>query len=266
MRALPKEFISGQVADFFGGRYRFTPSRMYGPPILANAKIWLDASVVSSIAVSGADVTSWSSLVNGYVGNTTTWITTKPKYGGAGARTINGVVVPEWTGVARQGVYFTQFSRTDQTETLYAVVLADSLAAYRPVVGPSGDGGNNYGCGFNGVARPQYIREDGNTHGSQYSQNDSCGLLPTGTPFVISCRFNGSSVTLGYNKAWETDSPGTTNSQTDEQYTYIGMSNYWRQHTGWDGLIAEMLIYDAVHTDTEMTYVTQNLMDKWGIA
>ncbi len=254
--------VSGQVEEVF--RPAKIPSRSYGFSV-TGAQAWFDAAVTSSFSLSSNEVVQWNDISgsNNHLG-ATYGAGSRPDYGGGGARTINGIVCPEWV-TAQWPLYQATIPASDLTSTRYIVAHLDSIVNNNA---PLLSCYNEHNLGLHLANLSGNIRlvsqHVGTNLGTTYANHDTA-TAPVGSTYMFAERRNTNTITLSVNGIRETDSWAPSGVGSNENGLYIGGCHGYRGLGVLDGLIAEIIIYDAVHTDNEMLAVETYLMDKWGI-
>jgi hypothetical protein len=255
--------VSGQVEEIY--RPAKIPSRSYGFSV-TGAQAWFDAAVPSSFSISSNEVTQWADISgsNNHLG-ATQGAGSRPDYGGGGARTINGIVCPEWTGGGFWPLYQATIPASDLTSTRYIVAQLDSIVSNNA---PLLSCYNEHNLGLHLANQSGNIRlvsqHVGTNLGTTYANHDSVAA-PAGPAYVFAERRNTNTITLSVNGVRESDSWAPSGVGSNENGLQIGSCHSYRGLGVLDGLIGEIIIYDAVHTDSQMLAVETYLMDKWGI-
>lgn len=235
-------------------------SSAFSPSNLPNLILWLDASDISTITQSSGSVSQWNDKSgNGY--NATQ--ATSANQPVTNSRTINGINVLDFDGTndmfavpsisGLDSANFTVFCI--YTVDDYTTQLQSLITAYRTTVGNS-----TYGLTLNGTAANQI----------SFSARFSAGSWATishihnGSPQIAVGRRNSTT-----QQVWNGN--GITASNTSAQSlgaslngTGIGSRQAGQRH--FNGVIAEIIMYNVALSDTEVNMVAAYLSSKWAVS
>jgi len=217
---------------------------------------WYDASVVASITTVSDAVSQWNDQSGN--GNTLTQGTAgdRPLYGGAGARTINGITAVEFVS---NDFLASAVDRSSRTQTTFVVGVVDSLAAVRTMLGvDSATGGNQFRLETTGLV--DTLKE---TVIGLFASNHVAITLP----FVVCQQLSGTAIThwqaQSGNVELYKESLAEATAFTAGKTLRVGV----RVTTeGWDGLMGEIIIYNSTLSNDDVALNISYLRNKWGLA
>jgi hypothetical protein len=243
---------AGTVFGFpLGGR----EERDYSEPPASGLYAWWDCSLVSSITVSGSNMTGWADRSGNGNNMSQGTVSNAPFYG---ARTLNGVTVCEFQAAQDwmdSGVGGTFLASRDWT--IFGVGLNDNNANFRSMfVGSTATAGLQ--LAFNSSGQLCVRLDDGSTLATNTSVSVGggtgwcCGVRAT--PSTWSLRMNG--VQTEHSEATAPSSSSSFRMGGDDV-----LSASYRH----DGLFAECVLYDRYLSDYEMYQTEQYLRSKWAV-
>ena len=243
---------------------------------IANLKAWYDASDTSSITVSGTAVTQWNDKSGNAYHVTQATSGLRPQ---SGTRTQNGLNAIDFDGGndilnAATAANWTFLNNTSGA-TVFMAVFADTasdnrwlwstyagsfgyVGSYQSVLG-SGDL-MSIGTGVgNGALSAMYV-------------DTSTPVATDNTAFVMTTQFDLGKATANQ-RGYISKNGGTqvnNNTATDAAsasapQTPLAVGGIPGFSEGWDGLICELIIYNAVLNATDRGKVETYLAAKWGI-
>ena len=232
---------------------RFPPASLpFSPRNISGLTLWLDAADISTLTVSGSNVSSWRDKSGNNNNATQPTLANQPTIG----TLLNGLNVLDFTGTQP---YFSFPTISFTNITVFTIFRNTTLRAYcSPLfIGPffffftDGAGNNLYGTGRLGINGEGIISQAAagitTTNYLLYSLNLTVGGTDI-VNFYINGRntanFNGSaSGGRSYYQVGSTDSVGATT-----------------------GFIAEILVYNGVLNNSQRQQVEGYLAHKWGLA
>ena len=255
LRAADKRlFTSGQLENVFsgqaGGLVKAVPSRMFGPsPPVAGYVGWYDASNLANFTNTGHDITAWIDRSGN--ANDLTVISGNPVLG----RNYLGFPVVWFDGISVMG---NNISASDRTFTSIACVLVTQINSGRAIIGPSGDGGNEFRINAT-TGQISTLRADVAIIGTQGN-----AAVSVGVPVVVAQVLTATDVTHYTNLVSETDADA--NAFTAARVLRIGAAptviSPFDAFSGWMG---EIVLYDSSLSSGDVQSVISYLMTKWGV-
>lgn len=244
-------FVSAQLQDVFGGRLGAfpyaIPGHMEGPvPPVSGYTGWWDISNLDSVIVANGVLCLWMDL-SGSGFHLSRAVATGPTYG---ARTINGIVVPDFTPGSLHHLVCGE-PRDDRTSCTFVVAETDTIGAgVRTMIGANGTGGLHFRQSANELQT--------STSATLMAQLDN--VIVANDPYVAVQNLTATDVTQYYNATSETDANATilTGGRTMEVGRNAVNGEYW------DGAFAEIIYYPFTLTGGEVTSVISYLNAKWG--
>ncbi|MDB2414011.1 LamG domain-containing protein, partial [Flavobacteriaceae bacterium] len=210
------------------------------------AALWLDASHSSTIEENGGKVSQWNDKSGNGHHATQSTESLKPI---SGTRTINGNNALKFDGTDDR--LENSSLTTGQPFSVFAVIKDDiSSGSFRTWW--SGDSGGNRSFLQNNNGNIRTMWADSNvSNGSSTTNNE-----------IWTAEFNGSSSVL-----YVDGTPGTTGNVGDNSINgfWIGEEN-GSSEPNWNGLIGEILIFDAILSEADRQKIEGYLAHKWGLA
>jgi len=249
--------------------------RAFEPNEISGLKAWYDASDTATITVSGTAVTQWNDKSGNGYNLTQGTAGLRPI---SGVRTQNGKNAIDFDGSndvlnAATASNWTFLSNTSGA-TVFVTVFADTASDARYIW-------STFGGSFGYVGSYQSVLGNDNTSiGSAVGNGALAAMyLDTSTPvatdntaFTITAQFDlgkPSASQRGYlsknggtqvNNNTATDAASSSSPQTP-----LGVGGLPGFSESWDGLICELIIYNAVLNATDRGKVITYLASKWGI-
>jgi hypothetical protein len=232
------------------------------PALIPNLVARYDASDLSSISVSGSDVTQWNDVSGNARHATQGTSANRPK---SGTRTINGINAIDFDGtndyLFNNGVA-ASFSGADKPFTVFIMQARDVTGNLVP-----------WSLGNTTTGTP-YFWQRGDTLQLRDSSSNITVLTTTGisaaTPLFATFRSSGLNFTGYLNKTLVNTGTAydrgtiTLNRGTIGAFSSIGgVVGTFGEF--FNGLIGELIYYDRELTDLEVTQVHDYLSVKWGI-
>jgi hypothetical protein len=185
----------------------------------------------------------------------------RPAYGGGGARSINGIVCPEWD--ASNDTLAGSLSVSDITSSWFVVGLVDTLSVYRSMIGGNASGAFQFGTEQTTGRLSAFAQDVGG--GNAFGQ---C-IVVVNVPFVAGIAATGTGMTCflaqnGLVALSRSTGAGAT-TLTAARTLQIGVAAAPGASDPWDGLIGEVINYDRTLTDAELRRNLAYLAWKWGI-
>ena len=248
----------------------------FDPTSIANCKAWYDASDTATITVSGTAVTQWNDKSGNSKNLTQGTAGLRPL---SGVRTQNGKNAIEFDGGddilnASTASDWTFLSNTSGA-TIFMAVFADTASDGRWLW-------STYGGSFGFVGSYQSVLSSSDliSIGSAVGNGALAAMyLDTSTPvatdntaFTITSQFDLGKATANQ-RGYLAKNGGTqvnNNTATDAAsasapQTPLAIGNIPSYSLAWDGLICEIIIYNAVLNATDRGKVETYLAAKWGI-
>lgn len=266
--------LANSSARGFGGLRTFvTPS----PIPTTNLKAWYDAADTATISLSGSNVTQWDDKSgNGYhltQGNNSL----RPQ---SGTLTINSKNVLDFdsgkvdTLCASTASDWTFMSNTSGS-TLFVVWDMDAQPiSDAPWVFTTRGGSVGNGPGYLCRVLTNYATSHAiNNTGNNIVVNDSSSVSATNTPVVWCIKSDPNNGTTADKSAIfknsgsaEKNNTTTGSVSTDTPVQALRVGDYTDSGTlGFDGQLAEVIIYSGILSGTDTTTVIDYLKSKWGI-
>jgi hypothetical protein len=257
---------------WFGGGY-FAPA--FVPTDLANLKAWYDASDTATITVSGTAVTQWNDKsTNGY--NLTQGTAgLRPQ---SNTRTQNGLNAIDFDGgddilnasTASDWTFLSNTSGATVFVTAYADAAADGRLLW------STNGGSAIYTGSNGYVQSTDLMAIGTTRAvNGTSAMDVYLSTPSATDntaFTMTAQFDlGQATASARGYIWKNGASQTNNNtetasaSASAPQTPLAIGNIPTYSLAWDGLICEVIMYNAILNATDRGKVETYLAAKWGI-
>lgn len=242
-----KLYLGAELAQVIPKRGVFPTSPVAG------YDAWFDAADLDTLTVVSDQLSVWGDKGPDAFDLAQATAGSRPLYGGAGARSINGIVVPEFVP-ASATFMSSSFPITDTTCTLFGVCLKDGAAGNQIMTVGGGDGARN--VDINGTEL-RFSRMG-------TAAADSGLFISAGTAFSWAVRYD--RVDTANVDFWLNGGRTLNVSYTQ---TFVGTLAIGRRANGslyWDGLMAEFLMYDHELTDAEVLQNLQYFAAKWGTA
>lgn len=245
----------------------------FTPTSITGCKLWLDASDTSSISVSGSDVTQWNDKSgNGY--NFTQG--TSANRPSSGTRTINSLNVIDFDGTndslttsaAKSAFNFLHSAAS----TIFIVLQQDTVNNIKVIfstgIQPYSSGDIGFFLYSNAPADYQMGVSNASTYVSRINANFNETVARYDT--IKSDPTNGTAGNrLKYSKSGaafagsNSDTGTVTTSNSTNDLTLANATN--GGFAPMNGCIGEVIIYDSVLSDTNITTVQNYLDTKWAI-
>jgi hypothetical protein len=258
----PNSLLAGNTAAFY-------------PTNIANLKAWYDASDTATITVSGTEVTQWNDKSGNAYNVTQGTSSLRPL---SGTRTQNGLNAIEFDGGndilnAATASDWTFLSNTSGA-TVFVTAYADSAADSRWLWSTSG--GSAIYVGSSAYVQSNDLLAIGTSRGvNGTSAMDVYLSTPSATDntaFTMTSQFDlgqGTASLRGYiwkNGASQTNNnTETASASASAPQTPLAIGNIPSFSLAWDGLICEVIIYNALLNATDRGRVESYLAAKWGI-
>jgi hypothetical protein len=247
----------------------------FTPASIANLKAWYDASDTGTITVSGTAVTQWNDKsANGY--NLTQGTAgLRPE---SGVRTQNGKNAIDFDGGddilnAATASDWTFLSNTSGA-TVFAALFADTASDQRFIWSTYGGSFGFVGSYQNVLASDLMSIGTGVGNGALAAMyvDTSTPVATDNTAFTMTTQFDLGNATAnqrGYiwkNGGSQTNNnPATDPASASAPQTPLAIGNIPTYSLAWDGLICEVIIYNALLNATDRGKVETYLAAKWGI-
>lgn len=219
----------------------------FDPLSIPSLEMWFDASDASTITESGGAVSQWDDKSgNGYDLTQATGAN-QPL---TGSRTLNGLNVLDFNGTSHY-IYRSSTPTISQPNTTFLVFDADAIGNNHIVLDGIVSGQRQIVLG-SGV--PPYWRA--------YAGNDGRTTNDSTAPLIMAITWNGLSSVVRINGVTETllGAPGPW------ALTGLVVGGNISLAASFDGAVAEVLIYGAELSASEVFQVSDYLSGKWGIS
>lgn len=247
----------------------------FNPADIANLKAWYDASDTATITVSGTEVTQWNDKSGNAYNVTQGTSSLRPL---SGVRTQNGLNAIEFDGgndilnaaTASDWTFLSNTSGATVFVTAYADAAADARWFWSTNFGSASYVGSSAYVQSNdllaiGTARGVNGTSAMDVYLSTPSATDN-------TAFTMTSQFDlgqGTASLRGYiwkNGASQTNNnTETASASASAPQTPLAIGNIPSYSLAWDGLICEVIIYNALLNATDRGKVESYLATKWGI-
>lgn len=219
-------------------------------PITANLQGWYDASDTATLTITSNKVSQWNDKSGNGFDLTQGTAGVRPLYDSS-PRRINGVIIPEWTAA---GEFMTSsLPASSRSSTTFATGILDNLSAARTLWGDTGGGGNELR-----IQTSALIATLKSTV-SALSSGPNLYPSPLGYPFVLVQRLTPTTVEHNIVGTYVRNAEATT--FTAARTFRLGIDQ--SATVLWDGVIAEVIRYNAELSDNEVFQVMDYLTAKW---
>jgi hypothetical protein len=243
----------------------------FNPISISGLKLWLDASDTSTISLSSTKVTQWTDKsINAYAFTQGT-DANRPV---SGTRTINSKNVIDFSTATR--LTNTASNSTwkfmhDGQHTFFIVAFADTSSAFRIIVDNiDAAGGANPGIAYflNTTDTLQYFVARAVNNSQTISSIP--GSVTDNSQFYSSANMNTSAALADRsevqlnNDSFVKNNTGTGDVNTSNPNHPLSIGNRTANDFGFDGTIAEIIIYDTNLSSGDVIKVRNYLSAKWG--
>jgi hypothetical protein len=231
------------------------PVTAFAPTDIAGLQLWLDASDTASITHTANSVSQWNDKSGNSRHATQGTATNQPT---TNTRTLNSRNVIDFDGtndtlVLPSGIY----GFTNGNNSVFAVYANDVIAGGARFIMHGTNGTQTFLLNENPDSNRLETRQHASTNMFVTHADDTVGIilsyLKNGAE--VRARRNGPSLTTGTNAAGGQNFTLTSAHLGSES----GTINYW------DGVLAEIIIYNTVLSDADQNIVGNYLASKWGI-
>jgi hypothetical protein len=247
----------------------------FNPADIANLKAWYDASDTATITVSGTAVTQWNDKSGNAYNVTQGTAGLRPQ---SNTRTQNGLNAIDFDGAddilnASTASDWTFLSNTSGA-TVFAALFADTASDQRFIWSTYGGSFGFVGSYQNVLASDLMSIGTGVGNGALAAMYvDTLTPVATdNTAFTMTTQFDLGNATAnqrGYiwkNGGSQTNNnPATDPASASAPQTPLAIGNIPTYSLAWDGLICEVIIYNALLNATDRGKVETYLAAKWGI-
>jgi hypothetical protein len=269
-----RNFSTSYIDNRGRGTFWDQTSGIFNPTDIANLKAWYDASDTATITVSGTAVTQWNDKSGNAYNLTQGTSSLRPQ---SNTRTQNGLNAIDFDGSndvlsAATASNWTFLSNTSGA-TVFVTVFADTASDARYLWSTFG-GSFGYVGSYGSV-----LGNDNTSIGSAVGNGALAAMyLETSTPvatdntaFTITAQYNlGATASqrgfLAKNGGTQVNNnTASDTASASAPQTPLGVGGLPSFSESWDGLLCEMIIYNAVLNATDRGKVETYLAAKWGI-